>query len=166
MIKLTTIASALVLAGTVAAAAASPKPIDEFGYWGAFTYDDAKRGKLCYALSVPQAKAPEDRNHGDVYFVVSAKSGGKAFEPQIEVGYPLKPDADVSVEVGGKKFAMFSNANNAWLKDTKNSDALIAAMRKGRKMKVNGVSKKGTRTTYTYSLSGVTAALKAISACK
>lgn len=160
------LASALVLAGTSLAAAASPKPIDQFDYWGAFTYQDAKRGKLCYALAVPQAKAPQDRDHGDVYFVVSAKAGAKGFEPQVEVGYPLKTDADVEVKVSGKTFSMFANANNAWLKDTKNSDALVAAMRKGAKMEVTGVSKRGTRTSYVYNLAGVTAALRAISNCK
>lgn len=162
----TLIAASALLAGTVAAVAATPKPIDQFDYWGAFTYQDSKRGKLCYALAVPQAKAPQDRDHGDVYFVVSRKAGADGYEPQVEVGYPLKPDADVSVKVGKKVFPMFSNANNAWLKDTKNSQALITAMRKGAKMEVRGTSKKGTRTSYTYNLTGVTAALKAISNCK
>ena len=166
MMKTLLAASAIVLAGTVAALAATPKPIDQFDYWGAFTYEDAKRGKLCYALAVPEAKKPADRDHGDVYFVVSAKAGKSGYEPQVEVGYPLKPDADVSVKVGSKTFPMFANANNAWLKDTKNANALITAMRKGAKMEVSGVSKRGTETTYTYNLRGVTAALKAISNCK
>ena len=166
MMKTLLAASAIILAGATAAAAATPKPIDQFDYWGAFTYQDAKRGKLCYALAIPEAKKPADRDHGDVYFVVSSKVGSNGYEPQVEVGYPLKPDADVSVKVGSQVFPMFANANNAWLKDTKNAQALITAMRKGAKMEVSGVSKRGTRTTYTYNLTGVTAALKAIADCK
>lgn len=160
-------ASALTLSATAMASAASPKPIDQFDYWGAFTYEDAKRGKLCYALAVPQAKEPEDRDHGDVYFVVSAKADAAGgYEPQVEVGYPLKPDETVSVTVGKDSFPMFSRNNNAWLKDTKNESDLITAMRKGATMKVSGVSKKGTRTAYTYNLTGVTKALQAIKNCK
>lgn len=159
---------ALALATTVFLAgnafAAQPKPIEQYDYWGAFEYQDPKRGKLCYALAVPQAKAPEDRNHGDVFFVVSAKPGG--YEPQVEVGYPLKPEADVRVKVGAKSFEMFSKDNNAWLKDLKGEPALIEAMRKGAQMTVSGTSRKGTRTSYTYNLSGVTAALKRIRDCK
>ena len=166
MIKKLVAASVLVLAGTTLAVAAEPKAINQFDYWGAFSYEDAKRGKLCYALAVPQAKAPADRDHGDVYFVVSAKAGSNEFEPQVEVGYPLQADEDVSVKVGKEVFSMFSSNNNAWLKDTKKSDALVKAMRKGSRMEVTGVSKRGTKTSYVYNLVGVTAALKAVSACK
>ena len=40
---------------------------------------------------------------------------------------------------------------------------LVDAMRKGRKMVVKGTSSRGTSTVYTYSLSGITAALNTIS---
>ena len=61
---------------------------------------------------------------------------------------------------------MFSQGNNAWMSDINKEPELVAAMRSGRSMKVSGVSTRGTQTSYTYSLSGVTAALKEVANCK
>ncbi|MEM9734951.1 MAG: invasion associated locus B family protein [Pseudomonadota bacterium] len=161
----------LAVAGTMAlstdsANAQTPKPIKQHKAWGAYTYNDARAGKICYILSIPTAKEPTDRDHGDVFFLVSQKpDGSRKFEPQVEVGYPLKPQAAVTVTVDGKDFKMFSQGNNAWLEDVGQEPALVEAMRAGRSMKVSGQSSRGTQTSYTYSLSGVTAALNEVANC-
>ena len=149
------------------ALAQTPKPIKQHKAWGAYTYNDARAGKICYILSIPTVKEPNDRDHGDVFFLVSQKpDGSRAFEPQVEVGYPLKPKATVTVTIDGKTFKMFSQGNNAWLEDIAQEPTLVNAMRNGRSMKVSGQSTRGTQTSYTYSLSGVTAALNEVSNCK
>ncbi len=167
---LRTAALALLAATTFAAPAlaqAAPKPIKQHKAWGAFSYEDQKAGKICYILSIPTAKEPADRNHGDVFFLISQKpDGSTGFEPQFEVGYPLKADAGVTVTVDNKTFDMFSSGNNAWLKDVGKEPDLVAAMRAGSSMKVSGQSTRGTSTTYTYSLSGVTAALNEVQKCR
>ena len=61
---------------------------------------------------------------------------------------------------------MFSQGNNAWLTNVAEEPALVDAMRSGRSMKVSGQSTRGTQTNYTYSLSGVTAALSEVAKCK
>lgn len=153
--------------GAGQALAQTPKPIKQHKAWGAYTYNDARAGKICYILSIPTAKEPTDRDHGDVFFLVSQKPDGtRKFEPQVEVGYPLKPQAAVTVTIDGKNFKMFSQGNNAWLEDVGQEPALVEAMRSGRSMKVSGQSSRGTQTSYTYSLSGVTAALQEVSNCK
>lgn len=150
-----------------AASAQTPKPIKQHKAWGAYSYNDARAGKICYILSIPTVKEPTDRDHGDVFFLVSQKPDGSAsFEPQVEVGYPLKSNASVTVTVDGKTFKMFSQGNNAWLENIAQESDLITAMRAGRSMKVSGQSTKGTQTSYTYSLSGVTAALNEVANCK
>ncbi len=147
--------------------AQTPKAIKQHKAWGAYTYNDARAGKICYILSIPTVKEPSDRDHGEVFFLVSQKPDGSAkFEPQVEVGYPLKSDVDVTVTVDGKSFKMFSQGNNAWMSDISQEPVLVEAMRSGRSMKVAGVSVRGTQTSYTYSLSGVTAALKEVAKCK
>lgn len=149
------------------ATAQTPKPIKQHKAWGAYTYNDARAGKICYILSIPTVKEPSDRDHGDVFFLVSQKpDGSKAFEPQVEVGYPLKSEAGVTVTIDGKSFKMFSQGNNAWLTNVAEEPALVDAMRSGRSMKVSGQSTRGTQTNYTYSLSGVTAALSEVAKCK
>jgi len=149
------------------ALAQTPKAIKQHKAWGAYTYQDARAGKICYVLSIPTTKEPADRDHGDVFFLVSQKpDGSKGYEPQVEVGYPLKEKSDVTVTVEGKTFAMFTQGNNAWLKDVSKEPELVQAMRAGRSMKVSGQSKRGTQTSYTYSLSGISAALKEVANCK
>lgn len=162
--------SAIAFLATLSAGAASaqtPKAIKQHKAWGAYTYQDARAGKICYVLSIPTAKEPADRDHGDVFFLVSQKpDGSKGYEPQVEVGYPLKEKSEVTVTIDGKNFVMFSQGNNAWLKDVAQEPALVDAMRAGRSMKVEGQSKRGTQTSYTYSLSGVSAALQEVANCK
>ncbi len=150
-----------------AAQAQTPKALKQYKAWGAYTYNDTKAGTICYILSIPTTKEPADRDHGDVFFLVSQKpDGSKNFEPQIEVGYPLKPNTAVTVTVDGKSFKMFSKGNNAWLEDISQEPVLINAMRSGRTMRVSSQSSRGTQTSYTYSLSGVTAALNEAAKCK
>lgn len=149
------------------AQAQTPKPIKQHKAWGAYSYNDSRAGRICYILSIPTNKEPKDRDHGDVFFLVSQKPDGTAaFEPQVEVGYPLKSDASVTVTIDSKTFTMFSQGNNAWVEDISQEPSLVAAMRNGRSMKVSGQSSRGTQTSYTYSLSGVTAALQEVSRCK
>ncbi|MEL6744633.1 MAG: invasion associated locus B family protein [Pseudomonadota bacterium] len=155
------------VAATQDAAAQTPTVIKQHNAWGAYTYNDARAGKICYVLSIPTVKEPTDRNHGDVFFLVSQKpDGSTGFEPQVEVGYPLKEDTQVTVTVDGKTFELFAKGNNAWVRDVAQEPALVNAMRAGSTMKVSGQSSRGTKTSYTYSLSGVTAALQEASNCK
>ena len=162
------VASAVMsVAATQDASAQTPTVIKQHNAWGAYTYNDARAGKICYVLSIPTLKEPTDRNHGDVFFLVSQKpDGSTGFEPQVEVGYPLKEDTQVTVTVDGKTFELFAKGNNAWVRDVAQEPALVNAMRAGSTMKVSGQSSRGTKTSYTYSLSGVTAALKEASNCK
>ena len=122
-----TMATALAVGGAVAQ---TPKPIKQHKAWGAYTYNDSRAGKICYILSIPTAKEPTDRDHGDVFFLVSQKpDGSTAYEPQVEVGYPLKAGVEVSVIIDGKEFKMFSKGNNAWLSDISQEAILVNAMR-------------------------------------
>lgn len=155
------------VAGASVAKAQTPTAIKQHKAWGAYSYNDAKAGKICYILSVPTVKEPTDRNHGDVFFLISQKpKGSNGLEPQFEVGYPLKANSAVTVDVDGKKFEMFTRGQNAWIRDLSNEPQLIDAMRAGRSMKVSAESSRGTPTVYTYSLSGVTAALAEVNNCK
>ncbi len=160
------LAAAAIVATSVASSAQTPTRIKQFKAWGAYSFKD-KTGKVCYILSIPTDKKPADRDHGDVFFLVSQKPGKNvAFEPQVEVGYPFKPDSEVIVNVDGQKFSMFTKGNNAWMKNAAQEPDLVAKMRNGKSMKVTGRSRRGTQTSYVYSLSGVTAALGEIGKCK
>ena len=162
-----------VLAGVIVSAVAvsasmaqTPTKIKQFNAWGAYSYKSSG-SKVCYVLSIPTKKEPADRDHGDIFFLVSQKPGQNvSYEPQVEVGYPFKEGSNVIVDIDGKSFSMFTKGRNAWVENAAQEPALVKAMRAGRSMSVSGKSRRGTGTSYTYSLSGITAALNEIGKCK
>src|SRR6478736_6422512 len=159
--KLTT-ALAIVMACAGAASAQSPTRIQQFNAWGAYSYQ-AGAGKVCYVLSVPKEKSPANVDHGDVFFLVSQRPGQNiSYEPQAMMGYPLQENSKVNVVIDGRTFVMFTKGNSAWVENAAEEPALVAAMKTGKAMSVNAKSRKGTTTTYAYSLSGISAALKQI----
>ena len=69
----------------------------------------------------------------------------------------------MTVEIDGAgSFTMFTDKDSAWIENPTQETALIAAMQKGSKMTVVGKSRRGTVTTDSYSLSGISAALDAM----
>jgi len=96
-------------------------------------------------------------------------------EVQTLMGYPLQPTSDSfthSADVDGKSYPMKSIPDDpatpikdnqaAWLASMDDETGFVAALKKGSKLVVHGTSAKGTKTTDTYSLGGITAAMDAI----
>jgi hypothetical protein len=118
-------------------------------------------------LSVPTAKQPASVDHGDNFFIVSQRPGQNiSYEPQAMMGYSLQENSKVNVVIDNKTFVMFTKDKAAWVENAAQEPALVAAMKTGHSMTVNAVSRKGTGTSYSYSLSGISAALKQIESCK
>ncbi|MAY64153.1 MAG: hypothetical protein CML29_18265 [Rhizobiales bacterium] len=164
--KTIAIAITALFALTAAAAAQSPTRIKQFDAWGAYSYNSGN-SKVCYVLSVPTAKNPANVNHGDIFFLVSQRPGQNiSYEPQAMMGYPLKEASKVEVDVDGRKFSLFTRGNSAWVENAAEEPQLVAAMRAGSAMTVKAVSRRGTETSYSYSLKGVTAALNQINSCQ
>jgi invasion protein IalB len=91
--------------------------------------------------------------------VTTRPAEGVSSEPSLLVGYPFKDKSSVSVDIDGKGFTLFTNNDGAWVENAATEAQLVSAMRAGREMTVTGESSRGTRTTYKFSLSGVTAAI-------
>ncbi len=164
MKKVLTAAAAFVILSSAAVAAQTPSRINQFNAWGSYSYDQ-NGSKVCYVLSTPTAMQPASVNHGDIFFLVSQKPGQSAFEPQVVMGYPMREGSQVTVDVDGNKFTLFTRGESAWVEDAAQEPALVAAMRNGRQMTVAATSARGTATSYTYSLSGITAAIQSINTC-
>ncbi|MBO0346611.1 hypothetical protein J0X15_15370 [Roseibium sp. CAU 1637] len=152
---------------SAAAFAQDAKLLEKHSDWFAYSHAGSS-GKVCYALSVPTQMRPGDRNHGDVFFFISTRPGeGVKDEPSFLVGYPFKDGISVVVDVDGNKFNMFTKNDGAWVDNAATEAQLVAAMKAGRQMSVEGESARGTKTSYSFSLSGVTAAISTASnACK
>lgn len=154
---------ALIVAGVATPALAqTPNRIGTFSDWSAYAYSDG-RGKVCYAASQPKTEAPQGLNRDPAYFMITARpSENVRGEVSVIMGYPFKDGSRVSVDVDGQKFAMFTKDDGAWIENAAQESALVAAMRKGHSLVIGGTSRRGTQTTDTYSLSGISASLDAL----
>ncbi|RLQ89112.1 invasion associated locus B family protein [Notoacmeibacter ruber] len=123
----------------------------------------AQEGGTCFGATLAKTKQPPSLNHGDNFFMVM-KDDDKV-SPQFVAGYSMNEKNTVTVSVGGKSFDMFAEGNRAWLADSSQSDALVAAMKAGSDMTVRAQSGRGNDTSYTFSLSGVTATIDGFSGC-
>jgi invasion protein IalB len=149
------------------AATPSPTRIKQFDAWGAYSYQSGN-GKVCYVLSVPTTKLPTTGvDHGDNFFIVTQRPGQNiSYEPQVMMGYVLKENSKVNVTIDNKTFVMFTKDKAAWVENAAQEPALVAAMKTGHALTVTATSKKGTGTSYSYSLAGISASLKQIESCK
>lgn len=116
---------------------------------------------ICYALAKPSTKTPTSVRHGDIYFMVANwKSGAAQEQPSLLTGYPLKAEVPPSARIDRNKIPMFAADNEAFIESATDEQKLVQSMRKGARMRVDAMSKRGTQTSYEFSLKGVTAALK------
>jgi hypothetical protein len=151
-------------AATPAAAPAGgvePTLIGQFGTWGAYTATPNGK-KVCFALAKPSSSKtnPPNRPRDPAYAFVSTRPAEKVTnEVSIMIGYTLKPGSESSLEVGGASYAMYTQGDGLWIKNAAEEERMVDAMRKSADVIVKGVSARGTETTDTFSLKGLSQAL-------
>ena len=134
-----------------------------FNDWRVYGTTEAGK-KLCYMASEPKKDEGKYKKRGKIHAMVSHRPSTKALNViSIRAGYAYKEGSAVSIDIDGKAFTLFTEGDTAWTEDEKGDKTLVKAMKAGRTMVVRGVSSRGTKTKDTYSLSGFTAAHKAIS---
>lgn len=135
-----------------------------YGAWILHQSADAS-AKICFAATQPTAKEPAGANRAKALLYVSAwpKEGVKA-EISVKLGYPIKAGSDITVLVGNDTFTLFPKEERAYVADATEELKLIEAMKKGSKLTVQATSERGTATTDTYSLAGLSQALQALAA--
>lgn len=150
--------------------AQSPSQIKQNKAWGSYKHTTSD-GKVCFVLSVPTEKLPVKKDnkvidHGDIYFTLTKRPGQNVrLEPQFKAGYSFQENSKVVVDIDGKKYSLFTRGADAWLENPAEETAMVASMKAGSNMKIFAASRRGTKTNYTYSLSGVTASLNDITNC-
>ena len=153
---------ALIAAFAVSTVPASAKQIAAFKGWSAHSEGKGKT-RTCWIYSEPVKDEGNYKKRGRIYLLVTHRPGEKTFnQVQFTAGYTYKKDNAVQVAIGAKKFDLFTNGDTAWARSTKDDRNLVTAMRGGARMVVTGQSSRGTKTKDTYSLSGISAAHKAI----
>ena len=160
------IAAALIAAVTAAtpAPAAPATPLGQYGSWNAAAFG-AGEERQCYILATPASAAPETLRHGDVYFFVKSADAPQRTESSLQAGYDFADGSEVTVTIGDESFRMITQGSHAWLRRIEREPELLAAMRAGSEMVLAARSGRGNETSYTFSLSGVTAASRLIERC-
>ena len=144
-----------------AAGGSEPTLLGQFGSWGAYTAMPNGK-KVCFALAKPSSSKtnPPNRPRDPAYAFVSTRPAEKVVnEVSIMIGYQLKPGSESALEVGGANYAMYTQGDGLWIKNAAEEERMVEAMRKSADAVVKGVSAKGTETTDTFSLKGLSQAL-------
>jgi invasion protein IalB len=138
--------------------------IGTHGKWTAYTYTENKQS-VCYIAAKPDKSEGKYASRDEVLMLVTHRPAEKAWDViSVVAGYQYKPDTDALVTIGAQKFDLFTTGTDrAWARDSKTDRTIAQAMVKGNNAVVRGTSSRGTVTTDTFSLSGFTAAYKAIS---
>lgn len=145
-------------------AAASAQDLGKFRDWDAHRFTEEGK-RVCTMWSQPEKEEGEYERRGEVFALVSHRPA----EDRIGIvsfgmGYPFAPDEELAVSIdGGGPIRLPASGSFAWHDSPEVNRQLVEKMRAGNRMVVTGRSKRGTRTTDTYSLSGFTAGYKAIS---
>lgn len=130
--------------------------------WSVFVEENPKE---CWSVSVPTetVNTRDGRvvaaNRGEILLMVFYRpeanaSGQVAFTG----GYPFRDGSQVTVDISGSEFSLFTDGDWAWPASPADDAKLVAAMKRGTTAIVTGVSSRGTTTKDTFSLLGFTAA--------
>lgn len=154
-------------AAFIAAAALSGSPVfaqqakflKKHGAWSSYVSSGTAK-KTCFAVAQPHEQTPKGVKRDPAYFYISHYAADKTRnEISIKMGYPLKSGVPAEIAIGEKKFTLFTKGEGAFVEKKATENAIVAAMRAGNTLTVQGRSSRGTLTTDKYSLNGISAAL-------
>ncbi|HZY69123.1 MAG TPA: invasion associated locus B family protein [Devosia sp.] len=150
---------------TTPVAAQSVQALGEFRDWAAYSASDGS-GQVCFALSKPTDVSPPVDGYTQAYLYLTNRPGeGVTNEINLVAGFNFAPDQPATLNVSGQQFDLFTQKDAAWLLDPTRNDSLAAALRAGSTVTIEGTTEKGIQVTETFSLSGATAASRAIGDC-
>jgi invasion protein IalB len=145
-----------------------PEQLGSFGEWGAYAAQNG-RNRTCYALGQPKERAPKAKlKDSAAYIFISTRPAENIHnEVAINLGYPTKDGSAAVADIDGDSYELITKGANAWVKDQAREREFVGALRGGSKLIVKASSSKGTNTTDSYSLRGLSDALaRAVQECK
>jgi hypothetical protein len=145
-----------------------PEQLGSYGEWGAYAAQNG-RSRTCYALGQPRERTPKAKlKDASAYIFISTRPAENIHnEVAINLGYPTKDGSAAIADIDGDSSELITKGTNAWVKDQSREREFVGAMRGGAKLIVKAASSKGTSTTDSYSLKGLSDALaRAVQECK
>jgi hypothetical protein len=164
-LRSTGLAIAILVVATVPAAAQSVQQIGTYKEWSAYSTSGGG-GAVCFAMAKATSIDPIPDGYSQGYLYLTHRpSENVTNELNFVAGFDFAPDQPATLTVGGKSFDLFTQKDAAWLLDASQNDNLAGALRAGNQVVVQGASSTGIVVTETFSLSGATAASRAIDGC-
>ena len=150
---------------------ANDRLVGEYGDWRLFI-SDSGQAKSCFIVGEPKRSTPQNARRGDIFLIVSHRPGqGVRNELSVRIGYPFSATSEPFARVGSDEYGFFTGVQVengadewAWLEKLDDQARLVTAMKRGNELVFKGTSARGTLTIDSYSLRGVTAAMKALDA--
>jgi hypothetical protein len=152
--------SLILLAGPVFAQ--SVRLIGDFRDWSAYSATE-NGGNICFAMSKPVDVTPTPDGYTQGYLYLTHRPTESVDnELNLVAGFTFAADETATLSVGGRSYDLFTENDAAWLLDPSQTENLAGVLRAGTTAVVEGTSDKGIKVTETFSLSGATAASRAI----
>jgi len=118
---------------------------------------------VCVALTRPTEVTPQPDNFTEAYLYLTHRPAlGVRNELNLVAGFTFAADTPATVTVSGQTFDLFTSKDAAWLKNPSQNDDLAGALRAGSAVVIEGTTDGGIKVSQTFSLSGATAASRAI----
>lgn len=156
------IAAICLFAGIGSAQAQSVKLLGDYNDWSAYTTSDGA-GKLCFVLSKPQDIRPQPEGYTASYLYLTHRPAENIQnEFNFVAGYTMAPERNATLKIGSNDYVLFVETDAAWLDDPALSEDVAGRMRAGSSLTIVSTTANGIEVTETFSLSGVTAASRAI----
>ena len=136
--------------------------LGQSGSWTAYQAQDGT-GRVCYVVGQPQKSEPANAPRRPPMAMVTHRPGEKiANVVSFVEGYPIKPGSEVSIDISGSKFDLFTKDDSAWARTAELDRMIVTSLGKAKLVVVRGTPQKGAATTDTYALAGFAKALALI----
>jgi invasion protein IalB len=130
--------------------------------WTAYLTQD-KTGRVCYLVGQPRTSEPSRFARKPATAMVTHRPAEKiANVVSLVEGYKLKEGSEVTLDIDGRKFDLFTNGDSAWARTSELDGSIVATLAKGKEAQVKGLPQKGPATIDTYALAGFAKALALI----
>jgi hypothetical protein len=154
---------AIVAIGALVGTTAPAMARDTIGVWNRWAAFSDPSPRRCFAIA-----QPVDPDHRAGFASVSNWPGQNIRgQLHIRLSRGRAGNARVTLSIGERRFELVAGTDDAWAPDSRTDAAIIAAMRSGRSMSVEGLGRDGSAFADVYALSGVATAIDAAAlACR
>ncbi len=157
--------AALLTLSVLPASAQSVRSLGDFRDWAAYSASEGA-GSVCFALSKPHEVTPTPDGYTEAFLYLTHRPAESVRnEINLVAGFNFAPDTPATLTISGQSFDLFTEGDAAWLLDPARNDDLAGSIRAGSTLTIEGTSDKGIRVVESFSLSGATAASRAIESC-